>query len=198
MNKLNIITSKTQYPNVKKFETNRFLVQNGKYKFSDKNEALSSPLAQKFFSSPCIRTIFIAENFVAIEISQNSSWEEVENEILQTLEDHLASGEKAVLNEPKFFPAEVYTEMDIGPGTLKFVCNKKLVLEKIRFDFNQDYEISPLAKALFQFDYVKRVEFDNNAIIITKGGSVQWDEITMELREFIRNYIREGREVLGE
>jgi len=196
MNISNIQIQKTNYPQLKKFNIDFFLVKAGKYKFSHPEEAKSSALAGTIFTLPYVKTVFIAENFVAVEIIDDFDWEEAENAIIQAIKKHLESGKKAVENEPQFFPVEVYTEMDIGPGTLKFVANKKLVLQPAQFDFNKEVLNSPLAAELFKFPYVKRVRFEDHYIILTKGGSVQWDEVTMELREFIRQYLMKGKPVM--
>lgn len=187
----------TKYQNIKKFTVNYFFVNYGKYKYNNQEEAKNSPLAFNLFQLPSVKTIFIAENFVAVEISENFIWEKSENSIINCIEQHLTSGEKTVSNEPTLFPVEVYTEMNDGPGTLKFVCNKKLVLEKAQYDFNKPVENSPMAEALFEFSYVKRVAFENNHIIVTKGGAVQWDEVTMELRAFIRKYLMQGKPIIS-
>lgn len=193
---LRVNIQKTNYQNIKKFTINYFFVNYGKYKYNNKKEAKTSYLAFSLFELPFVKTVFIAENFVAVEISENFGWEKSENSIIKCIEQHLTSGKKTVNDEPKLFPVEVYTEMDIGPGTLKFVCNKKLVLEYAKYDFNKEVKNSPMASALFEFSYVKRVAFQDNQIIITKGGAVQWDEVTMELRGFIRKYLMQGKPVV--
>jgi|SRR5699024_7559300 len=196
MANLNINTSKTQFPNLRKFSINYFFVKHGKYKYDNPEEAENSPLAQLIFSLSYVKTIFIAENFVAVEILYENLWEKAEKEIKSKIKEFLTSNIKAIKNEPKVFPVEVYTQMDPNPGSLKFVANKKLVLENVQYDFNKDFSESPLATALFEFEYVKRIEIEHNFIKITKGGAVQWDEITMELREFIRKYLMQGKDIL--
>jgi len=57
---------------------------------------------------------------------------------------------------------------------------------------------SPLAKELFNFPYVKEVFFDENYISITKYSVKEWEEITLELRTFIKEYIENGNIVIDE
>ncbi|MNE55629.1 Fe/S biogenesis protein NfuA [compost metagenome] len=57
---------------------------------------------------------------------------------------------------------------------------------------------SPLAQELFKFPYVKEVFIDENYISITKYAVQEWQDITMELRSFIKNYIENGGTVLDE
>ena len=57
---------------------------------------------------------------------------------------------------------------------------------------------SPLAQALFKFHFVKEVFITENYISVTKYDSVSWDEITLELRTFIKEYLENGGIVLDE
>jgi Fe-S cluster biogenesis protein NfuA len=57
---------------------------------------------------------------------------------------------------------------------------------------------SPLAKALFNFSYVKEVFIDENYISVTKYEVNEWNEITLELRSFIKQFIENGGTVLDE
>jgi hypothetical protein len=55
---------------------------------------------------------------------------------------------------------------------------------------------SPLAEALFDFPFVQKVFIAANFITITKTDNVPWDFINMELREFIREWMSFGKEIL--
>lgn len=57
---------------------------------------------------------------------------------------------------------------------------------------------SPLAKELFKFAYVKEIFIDENYISVTKYEINEWQEITLELRSFIKQYIENGGIVLDE
>lgn len=57
---------------------------------------------------------------------------------------------------------------------------------------------SPLAKELFKFPYVKEIFIDENYISVTKYDINNWDEITLELRSFIKQFIENGGTVLEE
>lgn len=96
-------------------------------------------------------------------------------------------------------PVTVYAEMTPNPATMKFAANKHLLIngETVEFFSMKDAKgFSPLAEELFNFPFVKSVFISSNFVTITKDESISWDFITMELREFIRDYISEGKEIL--
>jgi Fe-S cluster biogenesis protein NfuA len=55
---------------------------------------------------------------------------------------------------------------------------------------------SPMAEELFNFPFVKNVFMAANFITITKTDNVPWDFISMELREFVKGWITDGKDVL--
>jgi Fe-S cluster biogenesis protein NfuA len=96
-------------------------------------------------------------------------------------------------------PVTVYTEMTPNPTTMKFVANKYLLISGDSVEFTSRMEskgFSPLAEALFDFPFVKNVFIAANFITITKTDNVPWDFITMELRQFIKEWIGAGKDVL--
>jgi Fe-S cluster biogenesis protein NfuA len=68
----------------------------------------------------------------------------------------------------------------------------------VEFKNIDETNASPLAKELFKFSYVKEVFIDENYVSITKYAVNEWDEITLELRSFIKEYIENGGTVLDE
>jgi NFU1 iron-sulfur cluster scaffold homolog, mitochondrial len=96
-------------------------------------------------------------------------------------------------------PVTVYAEMTPNPSTMKFVANKYLLItgDSVEFSSKADAKgYSPMAEELFNFPFVKNVFVAANFITITKTDNVPWDFITMELREFVKNWITEGKDVL--
>ncbi len=96
-------------------------------------------------------------------------------------------------------PVTVYAEMTPNPTTMKFVANKYLLMTGDSAEFNNKKDAkgySPLAEALFDFPFVKNVFISANFVTVTKTENVPWDFITMELREFVRTWLSEGKEVL--
>jgi NFU1 iron-sulfur cluster scaffold homolog, mitochondrial len=96
-------------------------------------------------------------------------------------------------------PVTVYSEMTPNPSTMKFVSNKYLLPTGASVEFENKAAakgFSPLAEALFDFPFVSKVFIAVNFITIAKTDNVPWDFITMELREFIREWIAFEKEVL--
>lgn len=176
-----------------KFESNRFLAPYKAFTYKTKEEAAESPLASELLAFPLINMVYIAENYIAIEFKDEADTIDFQEKVKSKIEAYLNSGKplfkEGVNDKPKFLPIEIYTEMTPNPGVLKFVCSRKLVIEPVRYDYTDEPKDSPLAKKLFEFSYVKRVAFENNHILITKGGKVTWEEVSIELREFLRNYL---------
>ena len=96
-------------------------------------------------------------------------------------------------------PVTVYVEMTPNPTTMKFVANKYLLMTGDSVEFSSKSEAkgySPFAEELFNFPFVKNVFITANFVTITKTDNVPWDFIAMELREFVKNWIAEGKDVL--
>jgi len=91
-------------------------------------------------------------------------------------------------------PIAVYAESTPNPATLKFVANKLLIENGATAQYLNinESEGSPLAQKLFQFPFVKGVFINANFVAITKTDVVSWEDITLELREFIKKFLEEG------
>lgn len=96
-------------------------------------------------------------------------------------------------------PVTVYAEMTPNPTTMKFVANKYLLItgDSVEFSSQADAKgYSPMAEELFNFPFVKNIFIASNFITITKTDNVPWDFITMELREFVKSWITDGKDIL--
>ncbi|MDG2153703.1 MAG: NifU family protein [Crocinitomicaceae bacterium] len=96
-------------------------------------------------------------------------------------------------------PVTIYSEITPNPSTMKFVANKYILPtgETANFTSKKDtIGFSPLAEELFQLPFVDGVFMASNFVTITKTDNVSWDFITMQLREYIREWISEGKEIL--
>lgn len=93
----------------------------------------------------------------------------------------------------------IYTEMTPNPETMKFVANKLLYPGKsIEFPSEESAAPSPLAKELFGFPFVKGVFIASNFITLTKTLETDWNDVIPSLREFMKEYLEEGKSVINE
>jgi Fe-S cluster biogenesis protein NfuA len=88
--------------------------------------------------------------------------------------------------------------MTPNPATLKFVINKMVTKTAMEFKNVDETKPSPLSKELFSFPYVKEIFIDENYISVSKYDSYEWNDITIELRSFIKLFIENGGTVLDE
>ncbi len=199
MSKITIKT--TQNPSILKFEFDDFITKNESFEFKNIDEATNSPLAQKLFYLPFVKTVYISGNFIAIEKFSIVEWEEVKEAVAEQIETFLSNGGIIINdqeNKTKKQPITVYGESTPNPSALKFVVSRMLTKNAVEFKNIDETAASPLAKELFQFSYVKEVFMDENYISVTKYEISKWDEITLELRSFIKQYIENGGIVLDE
>ena len=93
----------------------------------------------------------------------------------------------------------IYTEMTPNPETMKFVANKLLYPGK-SIDFPEEASAapSPLAKELFAFPFVRGVFIASNFVTLTKTADTQWEDVIPSVREFLKQYLEEGKVVLNE
>lgn len=94
-------------------------------------------------------------------------------------------------------PISVYAEMTPNPAVLKFVANKRLIkVDSVEFKNIEEAQPSPLATRLFHFPFIKQVFISANYVALTKYDIVEWEDVTLELRELIRDFLAEGNPVL--
>jgi len=187
MNQFNITVQPTNNENIVKFVTNSFLTQAKSYEFSNIDQAKPSPLAQELFYLPFVKTVYISQNFVAIEKFNIVDWPSVQDEVAQSIADYLNSDKEVITQEEtsKKVPVTVYAESTPNPGVMKYVANKPLADGVFEFKSIEDAVEAPLAKALFSFAFVKEVFISANYVSITKYNVVEWTEVSNELRSFI-------------
>ncbi len=93
----------------------------------------------------------------------------------------------------------IYTEMTPNPETMKFVANKLLYPGKsIDFPEEKDAAPSALAQALFAFPFVRGVFIASNFVTLTKTTDTEWVEIIPTIRQFLKAYLEEGKEIINE
>jgi NFU1 iron-sulfur cluster scaffold homolog, mitochondrial len=198
MTKISI--KETQNPTIIKFEFPDFITQNQSFEFKNIDEAKNSPLAQQLFYLPFVKTIYISGNFIAIERYNIVEWNDVKDAVAEQIENFVNNGGIIITidDNAKKSPVTVYGETTPNPGTLKFVVNKMVTKVAMEFKNIDDAKPSPLAKELFNFPYVKEVFIDENYISVSKYDSYEWNDITLELRSFIKGFIENGGTIIDE
>ena len=101
----------------------------------------------------------------------------------------------------KKIPVNVYAENTPNPSAMKFVCDVLLLENDYSLEFDSMEEamnISPLATELFKFPFVRSVHIRPNFITVIKNRTVTWDDISIHLREMIRDFIRMGIPAINE
>ncbi len=197
--KINI--KETQNPTILKFEFPDFITQNESFEFKNIDEAKNSPLAQQLFYLPFVKTVYISGNFIAIERYNIVEWIDVQEAVAEQIESFVANGGIIVgidENKSKKTPVTVYGESTPNPATLKFVVSKMVTKTALEFKNIDETKASPLAKELFNFPYVKEIYIDENYISVSKYEAYEWNDITLELRSFIKLFIENGGTVLDE
>ncbi len=198
---MKITIKETQNPKIVKFELKDFITQNENFEYKNIDEAKNSPLAQQLFYLPFVKAVYISGNFIAIERYEIVEWTDVQDDVAEQIENFISAGGVVIIPNKtsiKKQPISVYGETTPNPASLKFVVNKALTKTAAEFKNIDEATHSPLTKELFKFHFVKEVFIAENYISITKYDSISWDEITLELRTFIKEFIENGGTIIDE
>jgi len=57
---------------------------------------------------------------------------------------------------------------------------------------------SPLATELFGFPFLKSVFIASNFVTLTKTGDTDWEDVIPSIRQFLKEYLEEGKPVINE
>ncbi|HEV7231314.1 MAG TPA: NifU family protein [Bacteroidia bacterium] len=97
-------------------------------------------------------------------------------------------------------PVIVYAESTPNPASMKFVANQVLLEDGATAQYLNAGQTkgSALARQLFQFPFIQGVFISGNYITLTKSEAVSWDDVTLELREFLKTFLASGEAVVSE
>ncbi|HKC68030.1 MAG TPA: NifU family protein [Bacteroidia bacterium] len=97
-------------------------------------------------------------------------------------------------------PYMIYAEATPNPSSMKFVANKMLLEAGATAQYNTIAETkqAPLAQKLFEFPFVKQVFISANYITINKHDFIDWDDVLLETRTFISEYLNKKNPVVIE
>lgn len=198
---IKLLIKETQNPTIIKFEFPDFITLRDSYEFKNIDDAKASPLAQQLFYLPFVKTVYISGNYIAVERFSIVEWPDVQEAVAEQIESYVNKGGVIINDEEKQSKKQaitVYGESTPNPAALKFVVNKMITKNALEFKNIDQSAASPLATELFKFPYVKEIFIDENYISVTKYDIKDWQEITMELRTFIKQYIENGGTVIDE
>ena len=189
--KFKVSIEKTQNKFINKFEINNFITNHVNYEYNNIDEAKNSKLAQELFYLPFVKKVYITPSFISIERFNIVDWDQVEEEVKNLIEEYLNSGKEVIseIKKKKNNPISIYTESTPNPAVLKFVSNKLIVENNIEFNNIEDAQSMDFAKKLFEFSYIKNIFLSKNFVSVTKYDVKSWDEIVLELRNFIKTYL---------
>lgn len=190
----------TNNPSIVKFELENSISKGKNYEFKNIDETKDSPLAKQLFFLPFVKTVYISGNFIAIEKFSIVEWIDVQEEVAAQIEKFIADGGQLINEEQiiKKNPITIYAESTPNPSVTKFVANKILTKVAVECKNIDETKASPLAKDLFSFPFVKEVFIDENYISITKYDIADWNEITFELRNFLKQYLEQTDKIVDE
>jgi NFU1 iron-sulfur cluster scaffold homolog, mitochondrial len=93
----------------------------------------------------------------------------------------------------------IYTEMTPNPETMKFVANKLLYPGKsLDLPDMESAKPSPLAVELFGFPFIRSVFIASNFVTLTKTADTVWNDVIPSIRQFLKDYLEEGKAVVNE
>ena len=200
MTTFTVSASLTENQTIARFEISPSLQITQVYQYNNIDEAKEAPLAQQMFYLPFVKSVVLKKEAIEIMRFDILKWEDVLNEVSLEIENFLNSGGVA-MNESqssspsKKIPITIYAESTPNPGVMKFVANKKLVDQVYEYKNIDETTDAPLAQKLFHFPFVKEVFMDTNYVSVTKFDVSNWDEIVLEIREFLRSFLEEGNEI---
>ena len=162
--------------------------------FEDDSKADQFPLVKQLFFLPFIKSVTLDKHLILIEKLDFLDWKDVQDEVVTQIEKFLNTGGLIfkVIN-----PITIYAENTPNPSVIKFVANKKLVNVAHEFKNNADAYYCNIAKALFNHEFISEIYIDFNFISITIKSDYKWENHTMEIREYLLSFIRDGNEIVN-
>ena len=188
---MNQITVKGFYKkggSVAKFEVNPPLNPNLNKVYFNIDDADDSSLVKHLFYLPFVKKVELKEGFIHIEKFDILEWDEVIDEVADEIKELLNNKVASEGNTKVKQSISIYAESTPNPNAMKFVANKKLTTQPLLFDKIEQTN---------EYEFVKEVFLDENYISILKKKNFEWDHKSMEIREFIQNYLRKDGEIIS-
>ena len=168
-------------------------IYNTRVVFNDDSKSEQFPLVKQLFFLPFVKSITLDKHLILIEKLDFLDWKDVQEEVIDQIEKFLNDGGLIYqVNNP----VTIYAESTPNPNVIKFVANKKLVNIAHEFKTSESANYCFIAKSLFNHDFIKEIYIDFNFISVTINEKFTWDEFTMQIREFILSYIKDGNQII--
>lgn len=199
MKRIRIVASCKKGATIAKFSITPPLDLSVSKTFINIDQAADAPLVKQLFFLPFVKKVSLDNSTLIVERFDILEWEEVIQEVAEQIEDFLNDGGKVLNKRKKVEKAAItiYAESTPNPSAMKFVANKKITDHTLSFENTNSAKDAPLVKELFNFPFIKEVFIDENYISISKNDTVQWEEVVMEIRGFIKAYLEEEKTILG-
>ena len=83
----------------------------------------------------------------------------------------------------------IYAESTPNPEVMKFVANRMLADQSVEINTLQEAKGISIAEELLRFPFVKSIYLSSNFISVAKDGEIEWENIAMQLRNFIVDHL---------
>ena len=98
---------------------------------------------------------------------------------------------------PREYPYAIYSESTPNPLVMKFVANKILSDHTKECKSINDTASNTLLRKLFSFPFIQEVFISQNYISIKKHTSIEWGDVTNQLRMFIQQELNNNTKILA-
>ncbi len=178
-----IQTQETPNPNSLKFLPGKGVSDDGPYEFLNESQT-EIPILKSILSINGVTGIFLSEDFLSINKSQNEKWDNIKHIVISYLNEYYGEGNDFIINKKK-----ITTENTINLGEIE----KKII--KIL-----ETKIRP-AVARDGGDITFKEFKDGRVTVILKGSCSGCPSSTLTLKQGVQNllchYIPEVKEVLA-
>ena len=99
---MHIQVQETPNPNSLKFITGKGISNDGPYEFLNQNQT-EIPLLKNILSINGITGIFLSEDFLSVNKSQNEKWENIKHIVISYLNEYYDEGNEFIINKKKSF-----------------------------------------------------------------------------------------------
>ncbi len=178
-----IQTQETPNPNSLKFIPNKGVSNDGPYEFLNEHQT-EIPLLKNILSINGVTGIFLSEDFISINKSQNEKWDNIKHIVISYLNEYYDKGYEFIINNKKSVSQNL---KDYGEIENKII---KILETKIRPAVAKDGG-----------DIIFKEFKDGKVTVMLKGSCSGCPSSTLTLKQGVQNllchYIPEVKEVLA-